>query len=172
MVFGRCLLPAFALTLWALPACEAKGEPARSTTRHDASSEAASGHVEIVKVLPSTTDLRTRVQAEVERAKRDGRDVVVYVGASWCEPCQRFHDAAAAGQLDTTFPTLRLLELDLDTQAEAINEAECASRLIPLFARPTADGRCSEHRVEGGIKGDGAVAFMVPRLRAMLEESR
>ena len=54
------------------------------------------------------------VRDERERARSDGRDLVVYVGAKWCEPCQYFHKAAAKGELDAEFPDLTLLEFDLD----------------------------------------------------------
>jgi hypothetical protein len=42
-------------------------------------------------------------------------------------------------------------------------------KLIPLFALPQADGRASGMQVEGGIKGEGAVGYIAPRLKAMLE---
>src|SRR5690242_19327752 len=43
------------------------------------------------------------------RAKAEGRELIVYVGATWCEPCQRFHKAANRGELDTAFPNLTLI---------------------------------------------------------------
>lgn len=106
---------------------------------------------------------------ELARARREGRDVLVYVGAEWCEPCKRFHDAAAAGQLDDAFPTLRLIEFDADRDGPRLEAAGCASKLIPLFARPTEKGRCHpDLRHMGGVKGDGAVPFLTTRLKAML----
>ena len=92
----------------------------------------------------------------------------LYVGAPWCEPCVRFHDAAAAGKLDRDFPDLRLLELDRDRDQAELGKAGCLSQMIPLFARPTPEGRCSERSIEGSIKGDGAVAELTPRLQALL----
>lgn len=106
---------------------------------------------------------------ELARARSEGRDLLVYVGAEWCEPCKRFHDAAAAGQLDDSFPTLRLIEFDADRDAARLKAAGCTSKLIPLFARPTPDGRCDpELRHMGGVKGEAAVPFLSARLKAML----
>jgi thiol-disulfide isomerase/thioredoxin len=125
------------------------------------------GKVEIVSAgagEPATTV----IQREAERAKADGRHLVVYVGAPWCEPCVRFHKAAAAGELDTVFPKLRLLEFDHDRDEARLRDAGCVSRLIPLFAKPDASGHCSSQRIEGSIKGDGAVAEITPRLRNLL----
>ncbi len=76
--------------------------------------------------------------------------------------------AALAGQLDTTFPRLRLIEFDYDRDSARLNAAGCLSRLIPLFAKPDADGRCSTARIEGSIKGEGAVAEITPRLLQLL----
>lgn len=117
-------------------------------------------------------DVRAVVQAEIERAGREGRDLVVYVGARWCEPCTRFHDAIQAGSLDTAFPTLRLLEFDLDRDEARLRSAGYASRMIPLFVIPAPTGEASPLRMEGSIKGEGAVPEIAPRLRALLAQAQ
>jgi hypothetical protein len=95
-------------------------------------------------------------------------ELVVYVGASWCEPCRRFHEAALGGELDQSFPGLTLLEFDLDRDRERLAAAGYVSKYIPLFAVPEADGSASGKQIEGAIKGEGAVEFIEPRLRALL----
>ncbi len=123
-------------------------------------------HVELVAAPPG--EVAAVVRGELARARADRRDLLVYEGASWCEPCQRFHRAAAAGQLDRDFPSLRLLEFDADNDSERLAAAGYQSRLIPLFALPLPDGRSSGKQIEGSIKGDGAVAEIAPRLRALI----
>ncbi len=109
------------------------------------------------------------VRREVGRAKNDRRKLLVYVGATWCEPCKRFHEAAAAGQLDAAFPDLRLLEFDHDRYGERLERAGCASEYLPLFAKPESSGRCSATaRIQGSIKGNGAVSEITPRLAGLL----
>jgi len=95
---------------------------------------------------------------------------VVYVGAPWCEPCQRFHHAVEQGQLDATFPDVDLVTFDADRDSERLASAGYVSRLIPLLALPGPDGRASGKQVEGGIKGEGAVAYIAPRLEQMLAD--
>ena len=114
------------------------------------------------------SDAAQVVRDERERAKRDGRDLVVYVGAKWCEPCQHFHKAAAKGDLDGEFPDLTLLEFDLDEDRDRLATAGYVSQYIPLFAMPGPDGRASDKKFEGSVKGDGAVANIAPRLRSLL----
>lgn len=103
------------------------------------------------------------------RAEQDHRRLLVYVGAKWCEPCRRFHEAAERGELGGRFGELRLYEFDLDRDAPRLARAGYNPRLIPLFALPAADGRASGRQIEGSIKGDGAVANISPRLAALLD---
>jgi len=103
----------------------------------------------------------------VQKDMRRGR-LLVYVGASWCEPCRRFHEAASAGKLDAQLGGLRLLEFDLDRDEARLRAAGYVSQLIPLFAVPGPDGRASGRQIEGSIKGDGAVVQILPRLQALL----
>jgi thiol-disulfide isomerase/thioredoxin len=116
------------------------------------------------------SDAAQVIREERERAKSDGRDLVVYVGAKWCEPCQSFHRAAAKGDLDGEFPDLTLLEFDLDVDRDRLATAGYVSQYIPLFAMPAADGQASEKKFEGSVKGDGAVANIAPRLRSLLRK--
>jgi thiol-disulfide isomerase/thioredoxin len=103
----------------------------------------------------------------VQKEMRHGH-LLVYVGASWCEPCRRFHEAASAGKLDAQLGGLRLLEFDLDRDEPRLRAAGYVSQLIPLFAVPGPDGRASGRQIEGSIKGDGAVGQILPRLQALL----
>lgn len=116
------------------------------------------------------SDAAQVVREERQRAKSDGRDLVVYVGAKWCEPCQAFHKAAAKGDLDGEFPDLTLLEFDLDEDRDRLATAGYVSQYIPLFVMPGADGRASDKKFEGSVKGDGAVANIAPRLRSLLRK--
>jgi thiol-disulfide isomerase/thioredoxin len=126
------------------------------------------GKLELVAAA-ATGEVAPLVSAELARAKHDGKKLLVYVGASWCEPCRRFHEAAQAGKLDRAFPTLRALEFDHDRDHDRLAAAGYTSRLIPLFALPGADGRASGRQIEGSIKGDAAVEQIAPRLRTLLE---
>ncbi|WP_438033523.1 protein kinase domain-containing protein [Sorangium sp. So ce204] len=121
---------------------------------------------------PEGGELAALVQQARERARREGRELVVYVGAPWCEPCTRFHDAVKAGQLDAVLPALRLLEFDVDRDRERLAEAGYASEMIPLFVVPGEDGRGTPLRVEGSVKGERAVDEIVPRLAVILSRAR
>ena len=112
------------------------------------------------------------VRGELDRARRDGRRLLVYVGATWCEPCQRFHKTAEAGELDAKLPPLRFVEFDSDRDGERLETAGYRSHYIPLFAMPNADGTPSGKQIEGSIKGPGAPDEITPRLLELLQQSQ
>jgi hypothetical protein len=124
-------------------------------------------HVEILPARPGAVD--ALVKAAATRAQQDGRRLLVYVSAGWCEPCERFQKAVRAGALDATFPDLRLLMFDQDRDLQRLAAAGYDGRLIPRFVVPGPDGRGTTRRVEGGTKAEDTVATsIVPRLARLL----
>jgi len=157
------------ISLLAAPSCrdEAPTPPIAPESGARPTSTAPGGRVEWI-AAPEGEDVATVVRRELEKARKDGRDLLVYVGAVWCEPCQRFHHAAEKGELDAAFPRLRVLEFDLDRDAERLAAAGYTSRLIPLFVSPNEDGKASDRRIEGSVKGEAAVMNIAGRLRGIL----
>jgi thiol:disulfide interchange protein len=110
------------------------------------------------------------VQQHVEEADASGKRVLVYVGASWCEPCQRFHKALESGQLDEELAGTKFIEFDADRDRAELRAAGYASKYIPLFSVPDQSGHASGRAIEGSIKGDAGVREnLVPRLVALLD---
>ncbi|MEZ4404014.1 MAG: hypothetical protein R3B06_28590 [Kofleriaceae bacterium] len=120
----------------------------------------------VLVAAPADGEVAPWVAAQV--AALPDRQVLVYVGAAWCEPCRYFHDAAAAGQLDRVFPRLTVLEFDADRDDARLGAAGYGAQMIPLFARPGVDGRAAGPRSEGSIKGPGAVEDLTERLFTVL----
>lgn len=118
----------------------------------------------------SQAPLEQFVQQHVEEADASGMRVLVYVGATWCEPCQRFHKALESGELDEALAGTKFIEFDADRDRAELRAAGYASKYIPLFSVPDQSGHASGHAIEGSIKGDGAVRQnLVPRLLALLD---
>jgi thiol:disulfide interchange protein len=110
------------------------------------------------------------VQQHVEEAEVSGKRVLVYVGATWCEPCQRFHKALASGQLDEALAGTQFIEFDADHDKAELKQAGYASKYIPLFSVPDPNGHASGRAIEGSINGDRAIREdLVPRLLALLD---
>lgn len=105
-----------------------------------------------------------------ELANADGKRVLVYVGAKWCEPCRRFHDTAQTGTLDPALPAVRFVEFDLDRDEERLRAAGYTSKYIPLFAVPLPDGRASGKQIAGSVPGPGSPAELTPRLQVLLKD--
>lgn len=126
------------------------------------------GKLELIDA-PPTSDVAAYLAPLVARAQLDHKKLVVYVGATWCEPCQHFHDAAAANQLDDQFGDLRIVVFDADRDEPALVAAGYRSSMLPLFALPATDGRANGKQFEGSIKGTGAVAQIAPNLRQLVD---
>jgi hypothetical protein len=168
-----------ATTLFALAALLASGcvgKPNDGAGRRSESGRSEDAPVakvgpEFVKVSAAGAVLAELVQQSRRKADADGRRLIVYVGAPWCEPCQRFHEAVEAGKLDGELAGVRFLEFDADEDRDALRDGGYGGRLIPRFALPGPDGRGTDAKVEGGAKGDAAVADIVDRLRPLLARS-
>lgn len=119
-------------------------------------------------VTPASATDSVAALVRRHRPEADAGPLVVYVGAAWCEPCQRFHEAVVRGDLDDELAGVRFLEFDADVDGSRLAEGGYGGRLIPRFVVPDAGGRASDKRIEGGIKGDGAVAHILGRLRELL----
>jgi thiol-disulfide isomerase/thioredoxin len=162
-----------ALLAWLPLACKTPVDAAPDPApRAGATASAAPAPTRRMRTMnaPAEGDVDAIVRAAVATAITERRRVVVYVGATWCEPCQRFHHAVEQGELDATFPDVDLVTFDADRDSERLASAGYVSRLIPLLALPGPDGRASGKQVEGGIKGEGAVAYIAPRLEQMLAD--
>ena len=115
-----------------------------------------------------STDVASSVKTALAQAHAEGRTLLVYVGATWCEPCQRFHHAVDQGELDAAFPRLSIIGFDADRDTGSLAAAGYTSHLIPLFALPRDDGRASGKQIEGSVKGEAAVSELTPRLRGLV----
>lgn len=152
-------------------ACKASPDsgagPSAAASATASAAPAKKGHVVLEEGRPEG-DVESQVRDALAASTAAHRRRIVYVGATWCEPCQRFHKAAAQGELDAAFPDLDVLAFDVDRDGERLAAAGYVSKFIPLFALPALDGTASGKQVEGGIKGEGAVAYMTPRLQGLL----
>jgi thioredoxin family protein len=111
------------------------------------------------------------VRAAQAQAKADERRLLVYVGAAWCEPCQVFHKAVEAGRLDAELAGVRFLEFDSDIDSKRLAAAGYGGDMIPRFALPGADGRGTDAKIEGGVKGEAAVGHIMARLKDLLAKA-
>jgi thiol-disulfide isomerase/thioredoxin len=166
-------LLAVAALLTFVAACESgKGPRADANVAAPSAPRPVSSHVrpEFVRGPTGGAPIAPFVKDELARGKATRHGVLVYVGATWCEPCQRFHQAVQAGELDETLDGVRLIEFDLDEDREILQSSGYSSRLIPLFALPNADGTGSARKIEGSVKGPNAVEQnLLPRLQAFLK---
>jgi hypothetical protein len=167
----RSLLFALGLCALAASGCNARKKAA------DETEQAAPSAVPRSRAKPQLTrrsdppaPLEQFVQQHVEQGDASGVRVLVYVGATWCEPCKRFHTALESGELDRELAGTHFIEFDADRDRAELRAAGYASKYIPLFSVPDPTGRSTGRAIEGSIKGDQALREnLVPRLLALLD---
>jgi hypothetical protein len=169
VALAACAPPVAEPTRDAAPSAIASSPSPATSAALGSTAPRSNAKPELVAVAPSEPDVRARLASEAARAEADGRVLLAYVGATWCEPCQRFHDALVRGELDRELAGVRFVEFDFDAHGPGLTEAGCTSRMIPLFSRVSSDGACTERRHAGAIKGDGAVGFLLPYVKELLQ---
>ena len=127
----------------------------------------ATGGRVVLVAAPAAGELTEYVAQEIARGSREQVPIVVYVGATWCEPCRDFHAAVERGALDAALGPMRFLEFDLDRDGARLKAAGYTSDLVPLFARPLADGRASGTQTDGVRAGGRYVDQLTPRIKAL-----
>jgi thiol-disulfide isomerase/thioredoxin len=161
-----------ALHIFAVTACNTRrDEPATSKAKVALPEPARSrAKPELAQRGNPAPPLEQFVQQHVEAADESGQRVLVYVGATWCEPCKRFHKALESGELDEALAGTKFVEFDADRDREELRVAGYASKYIPLFSVPEHSGHASGRAIEGSITGDSSVREeLVPRLLALLD---
>src|SRR5690606_36782340 len=91
--FTACVLGSFALVACIETSSEpaGRGGDARAEDANDHEAPAVSTKPHFVSAEPG--ELKGVVQRAVQAAHADGCTLLVYVGATWCEPCVAFHHA-------------------------------------------------------------------------------
>jgi hypothetical protein len=170
------------LFLFALSACRTSESIESDPPQQKASASAMAPWVAVpevglkargVELIPAPPgDVAAIVKSARAEARAKHRALMVYIGAVWCEPCQRFHQAAEAGQLDAKFPNLTLLVFDLDADGQRLKRAQFAPGYVPYFGVPGDDGHGTSNATEGSIKGEGAVENISPRLIELVAKAQ
>ncbi|MDB4996629.1 MAG: hypothetical protein JWM74_4061 [Myxococcaceae bacterium] len=136
----------------ASPSVSVSAEPTATATA-DAAAKATG-----VRVIMAAqdSDALSVVRTERLRAKAEGRVLVVYAGAGWCEPCKRFKNAVQTGALDEKLSKTTLLVFDADRDTERLASAGYKFQYIPYVALPGADGQPTD---SGEARGKGSESW-------------
>lgn len=126
--------------------------------------ETPPGKLRVVAADPES-DALSLVRTERLRARSEGRVLVVYVSATWCEPCKKMKEEIASGRLDARLGRTTLLAFDADEDVDRLNAAGYTFRFVPFVALPGADGHPADVQQATG-KGGGAWRELLAKLDA------
>ncbi|MDB5220978.1 MAG: hypothetical protein JWO86_8905 [Myxococcaceae bacterium] len=180
---GRALSSAIAIAMMAVVGCNptakitqdapatpsgagaGAGASAGASASAGAGADAHGGSEKGVRVVLAAqdADALSIVRTERLRAKAEGRVLVVYAGAGWCEPCKRFKNAIRTGSLDDKLAKTTLLVFDADRDTERLAAAGYTFQYIPYVAVPGADGHPSDS-AEARAKGSESWRELIGKL--------
>jgi hypothetical protein len=113
---------------------------------------AAGGHVKVVEATQDS-DALTLIRTRRLEAKAESRVLVVYVGATWCEPCKRFKAEVQSGRLDDRLGKVTLLAFDADKDGDRLGASGYTYKFVPFVALPASDGRPADTQEATGKGG-------------------
>lgn len=116
------------------------------------STPGAHGHV-VVTPAAADSDAISTIRVARLQAKAEGRVLVVYVSATWCDPCKKLKAEIEAGHLDDRLGKTTLLAFDADKDGERLLAAGYQFRFVPFVALPGPDGHPADsQQATGGGK--------------------
>jgi thiol-disulfide isomerase/thioredoxin len=140
-------------------------EPAPRARRH----EPAAPQIIEVRLPADAPSAAQAIAAAHAEAAEAGATALVYVGATWCEPCKRFKALIEQGAFDEQLTDLRFLAFDHDAHGDALKAAGYRWRFVPLFALPRPDGRATGRQFGGVSAKDADLrAELPPRIGALV----
>ncbi len=122
-----------------------------------------SGAVDIVRGI-AAGDVALAISDELVAATEANRRTLVYVGATWCEPCKRFKKAVLAGELDAQLKGLRFLEFDADRDGERLQKAGYSYTFVPYFGTARFDGKAAGPSAAGVPQKDSPMGPLAKRV--------
>lgn len=147
----------------------AKVTPVATSTASAADGDAARGHRPERVVAGPDVEVASFVRATRARAVREGRKVVVEVGASWCKPCRTLTAAIDRGDLDDALADVTVIAFDADLHGPRLDSLGYRSKFVPFFAVPKPDGTSSDRTLDAKVPPDvsprDVAAALAPLLR-------
>lgn len=108
----------------------------------------------VVTPADADTDAISTIRTARLQAKAQGRVLVVYVSATWCDPCKKLKSEIEAGHLDSRLGKTTLLAFDADRDAERLLGAGYSFKFVPFVALAGTDGHPADSQQATGHGGD------------------
>lgn len=121
---------------------------------------------------PADAEVASFIRAARARAVKDGRVVLVEVGAAWCKPCRTLKAAIDRGELDGVLAKVTLIAFDVDAHGPRLDSLGYRSKFVPYFAVPNGDGSASERRLDVKLASNATAKELGAALGPMVEAAR
>ena len=145
--------------------CKDKPSSSTSTTMGAAAPASSKSAAEGWSSIEKGGSLAASVKGEVAKALAAGKKPVVYIGATWCPPCQAIKRYKSDPQMAAAFAGTHIIELDVDDwTAPDLAALGYKAASVPVFIAVDKDGKAKGPTIDGGAWGDNIPANMAPPL--------
>lgn len=160
------LVAAAGLTVLLASGCDSKAPTEASPEPSRSSSMTAEKASSWMKIGSGGEALESKLKAEVGKAAERRQKPVLYIGATWCEPCSALKKYKSDPRMAEAFQGTYVIELDLDDwKVDELKALGFRAGVVPVFHVLGADGRASGPTIDGGAWGDNIPENMAPPLK-------
>ncbi len=121
---------------------------------------------------PPDAEVASFLRGQRGKAVKDGRVVLVEVGATWCKPCKTLKEALARGELDAVLDNVTIIAFDADAHGPRLDSLGYKSKFIPYFAVPKPDGNASDKQLDVKIPKEATAAEIGAAIAPIVKAAR
>jgi hypothetical protein len=105
------------------------------------------------------------------KAKAKGLRPFLYIGATWCQPCQKLHRSLDDERMVDAFRGTYVIHLDLDAWERELPSVGLRVAQVPVFFQLDAQGKPTGKSLDGGAWNEDVPAEMAPPLKRFFNAS-
>ncbi len=119
-----------------------------------------------VAVPKGSGGLAAAIAREIAKKPSATAKPIVYLGASWCDPCAAIKRFKTDPRMLDAFQGTYVIELDVDDwKSEGLGALGYKTGTVPVFYAVDAAGKASGPTINGGAWGDNIPETMAPPLK-------
>lgn len=121
--------------------------------------------------LPDGSDVSAGLRGAVGEAERAGLKPVLYLGATWCQPCVAYERALFHPEMVAAHANVLLVKADFDRHGSALEAAGFVASGVPFWCHLDREGGNSGRCITGAAWGEDTPENMAPVLRPFFSDT-
>jgi hypothetical protein len=124
----------------------------------------------LIEVNPTDGPLPAALQREAGKATQQHLKPFVYIGATWCAPCNAIKHNLDKPIMIDAFKGTYIMKLDFDAWEDKLPGAGLQHEAVPVFFALDASGKPTGRMIDGGAWGNDTPENIAPALKAFFSK--